>query len=165
MYADDDKGTISSHNLPMKAQRWSRGIVVEWWPISMILNPLNAELNPICHLLILLGDLTFMGTCIVSVSNKMQRYTVYLYMETALHVSGGTSTHHQERIQLYLQFLVFVTPLLLSAAIVEELELVWVCCGWRTPPITPCVLYIGQAYRYPPDVAFYYFNKYKYWVF
>jgi hypothetical protein len=28
----------------------------------------------------------FMGTCIVSVSNKMQRYTVYLYLETALHV-------------------------------------------------------------------------------
>jgi hypothetical protein len=52
----------------------------------------------------------------------MQRYTVYLYMETALHVSGGTCTHHQERIQLYLQHLVFVTPLLLSAAIVEELE-------------------------------------------
>ena len=44
------------------------------------------------------------------------------YLETALHVSGGTSTHHQERIQLYLQHLVFVTPLLLSAAIVEELE-------------------------------------------
>jgi hypothetical protein len=52
----------------------------------------------------------------------MQRYTVYLYMETVLHISGGTSTHHQERIQLYLQHLVFVTPLLLSAAIVEELE-------------------------------------------
>jgi hypothetical protein len=52
----------------------------------------------------------------------MQRYTVYLYLEIALHVSGGTSTHHQERIQLYLQHLVFVTPLLLSAAIVEELE-------------------------------------------
>ena len=27
-------------------------------------------------------------------------YTVYLYLETALHVSGGTSTHHQERKQL-----------------------------------------------------------------
>jgi len=54
----------------------------------------------------------------------MQRYTVYLYVETALHVSGGTSIHHQERIQLYLQDMVFVTPLLLSAAIVEELELV-----------------------------------------
>jgi hypothetical protein len=87
------------------------------------INTLNAELIPICHLLILLGDLTFMGPCIVSVSNKMQSHTVYLYMETALHVSGGTSTHHQEHIQLYLQHLVFVTtPLLLSVAIVEELE-------------------------------------------
>ena len=56
------------------------------------------------------------------ISNKMLRYIVYLYLETALNVSGGTSTHHQERIQLYLQHLVFVTPLLLSAAIVEELE-------------------------------------------
>jgi hypothetical protein len=63
-----------------------------------------------------------MGNCIVSISNKMQRYTVYSYLETALHVSGSISTHHQERIQLYLQHLVFVTPLLLSAAIVEELE-------------------------------------------
>jgi hypothetical protein len=64
-----------------------------------------------------------MGPCIVSISNKMQRYTVYLYLETALHVLCDTSTHHQERIQLYIQHLVFVTtPLLLSAAIVEELE-------------------------------------------
>jgi len=46
------------------------------------------------------------------------------YLKTPLHVSGGTTTHHQERKQLYLQHLVFVTPLLLSAAIVEELELV-----------------------------------------
>jgi len=94
---------------------------------NFVINPLNAELNPICHLLVLLGDLTFMGPCILSIfqyiTNKMQRYTVYLYLETALHISGGTSTHHQERIQLYLQHLVFVTPLLLSAAIVEELEL------------------------------------------
>jgi hypothetical protein len=46
------------------------------------INPLNAELNPICHFVILLGDLTFMSTCIVSIfqyiSNKMQRYAVYL---------------------------------------------------------------------------------------
>jgi len=42
----------------------------------------------------------------------------------ALHVSGGTTTHHQERKQLYLQHLIFVTPLLLFATIVEELELV-----------------------------------------
>jgi len=45
-------------------------------------------------------------------------------LETALHVSGGTTTHRQERKQLYLQHLVFVTPLLLPAAFVEELELV-----------------------------------------
>jgi hypothetical protein len=56
-------------------------------------------------------------------SNKMQRYTVDFYLETALHVSGGTSTHHQERKQLYLPHLVFVTPLLLPAAI-KELKLV-----------------------------------------
>jgi hypothetical protein len=52
----------------------------------------------------------------------MQIYTIYLYLEIALPVSGCASTHHQERIQMYLQNLVFVTPLLLSAAIVEELE-------------------------------------------
>jgi len=34
------------------------------------------------------------------------------YLESAPHVSGGTSTHHQERKQLYLQHLVFVTQLL-----------------------------------------------------
>jgi len=46
------------------------------------------------------------------------------YLKTVLHVSGGITTHHQERKQLYLQHLVFVTRLLLPAAIVEELELV-----------------------------------------
>jgi len=50
----------------------------------------------------------------------MQRYTVYLYLEIALHVSGGTSTHHQERKQLYLQHLVFVKLLLLPAAIAAD---------------------------------------------
>jgi hypothetical protein len=71
-----------------------------------------------------------MGPCIVSIfqytciSNKTQRYTIYLYLDTALYVSGGISTHHQEGIELYLQHLVFVTPLLLPATIVEEMELV-----------------------------------------
>jgi hypothetical protein len=46
------------------------------------------------------------------------------YLEIALNVSGGTSTRHQECKQLYLEHLVFVTPLLLPAAIVEVLELV-----------------------------------------
>ena len=66
--------------------------------------------------------LTFMGPCIVRIvqyiSNKM--HSLY-YLETALHAMGGTSTHNQERIQLYLQYLVFVTPLLLPAPIVVEL--------------------------------------------
>ena len=51
------------------------------------------------------------------ISNKMQLYTGFLYLETAIHVSCGTSTHHQERIQLYLQHLVLIIPLLLPAAI------------------------------------------------
>jgi hypothetical protein len=46
------------------------------------------------------------------------------YLETALHVSGCIVTHHQELKQLYLQHLAFFKPLLLSAAIVEVLELV-----------------------------------------
>jgi hypothetical protein len=41
------------------------------------------------------------------------------YLETALHVSGGTTTHHQERKQLYPQQLVFFRPLLLSAVIIR----------------------------------------------
>jgi hypothetical protein len=51
--------------------------------------------------------------------------TQFIYFcKTALHVSGGNSTHHQEHTQLYLQYLVLVKPSLLFAAIVEELELV-----------------------------------------
>jgi hypothetical protein len=62
-----------------------------------IINPLNAELNPICHLLVLLGDLTFMGPCIVSIfqyiSNKMPRYIVYLYMEVVCAPDDGWKYH------------------------------------------------------------------------
>ena len=56
------------------------------------------------------------------ITNKIQNYTVYLSLETALHVSGGISTHHQEHTQLYLQHLALVKPLLLPVAIVEALE-------------------------------------------
>jgi len=67
--------------------------------------------------------LTFMGQSIVItfryISNKTQRYTVYLFMETALHFSGGIFTHHQEHTQLCLHHPVLVKPLLLTAAIVE----------------------------------------------
>jgi hypothetical protein len=55
------------------------------------------------------------------------------YLETAVHVSGGTTTHHQERKQLYLQHLVFVTPLLLPAAIVvgTGLSVLWVAYAYQ----------------------------------
>jgi hypothetical protein len=67
-----------------------------------------------------------MGPCIVTdiliyIQQDATLHSLF-YLETALHVYGGTSTHHQERKQLYLQHLVFVTPLLLPAAIVEELD-------------------------------------------
>jgi hypothetical protein len=48
------------------------------------------------------------------------------YMETALHDSGGTSTHHQECIQLYLQHLVFVTPLLIYVAIYNLVGFIYI---------------------------------------
>jgi len=66
---------------------------------------------------------------------------ILFYLETALHVSAGTTTHHQERKQLYLQHLVFVTPLLLPAAIYPTKcnvtqfilsENCSTCSGWYT---------------------------------
>jgi len=46
----------------------------------------------------------------IIIPKKMQQYTVYLYLQTALPVSGGVSTHHQELISLYLQYLALVRP-------------------------------------------------------
>ena len=54
------------------------------YALFLYINPLNAELNPICHLLVLLGNLTFMGPCLVSIfqytciSKKMQRYSLFI---------------------------------------------------------------------------------------
>jgi len=69
-----------------------------------------------------------MGPCVVIIIpiclQRDATLPTLFYLETALHVSGGIFTHHQEHKQLYLHHLVIVTPLLLSAAIVEEMELV-----------------------------------------
>jgi hypothetical protein len=54
-------------------------------------NPLNAELNPISHLLVLLGDLTFMSPCIVSIF----QIPIYVQQDATLHslcISGNCST-------------------------------------------------------------------------
>ena len=44
--------------------------------------------------------LTFMGPCIVKVflstTNKIQRYTIFFIVVSALPVSSGFSAHHQE---------------------------------------------------------------------
>ena len=62
---------------------------------------------------------------------KRCNITQFIYFwKTALYVSDGISTHHQEHTQLYLKYLVLVKPLLLPASIVEELELVWMWCGF-----------------------------------
>ena len=49
--------------------------------------------------------LTFMGPCITNVfssaTNKMQRYTIYLFLWNALHVSCGSSAHHHELKTVY----------------------------------------------------------------
>ena len=74
---------------------------------------------------------TFRGPYIASIflliyfQQDATLHSLFIYFwKTALHVSGGISTHPQEYTQLYLQYLVFVKPLLLPAAMVEELELV-----------------------------------------
>ena len=45
----------------------------------------------------------------------MQLYTVYLCLQTALHVLGGTTTHNQKHVQLYLQHLVLIKPVQLHS--------------------------------------------------
>ena len=56
------------------------------------------------------------GFILIYIQQDAKLHSLF-YLETALHVSGGTITHLQERKQLYLQHLVFITPLLLPAAI------------------------------------------------
>ena len=65
---------------------------------------------------------TFVGPCIAnvfsSITNKMQRYTIYLFLWNALYVSGGSSTHQQEPKNCIYSIGYFVKPLLLPATVV-----------------------------------------------
>jgi hypothetical protein len=58
--------------------------------------------------------------------HKLQRL---FYLTTALHVSGVTITHLQEQKTTLPTASGNRSTVLLSAVIVEELELVLVCCG------------------------------------
>ena len=53
----------------------------------------------------------------------MQQYTVYLYLQTAVHVSGGIFTHLQQLISLNLQYLALLRPLLLPVVDVTGWQL------------------------------------------
>ena len=94
------------------------------------------------------------------------------YLETALHVSGGTTTHHQQRKQLYLQHLVFVRRFLLLATVHTAMlyviqfysqavcKPVWhiplLCVQWKTPDD-------GQR-DCPKQVVFHSKNKFEKFV-
>jgi len=81
-----------------------------------------------------ISHLTFRGPCIVSIF-----LLICFQQDATLHrsfISGKLlyifrveSTLIIRSTQLYLQYPVLVKPLLLPAAIVDELELVWVWCG------------------------------------
>jgi hypothetical protein len=60
-----------------------------------------------------------------SITNKMQRYTMYLFLWNDLRVSGGSSAHHQELKTVYTASGT-CQALLLSVAVAEELELLLV---------------------------------------
>jgi hypothetical protein len=72
-------------------------------------------------------NLTLMDPRIVnvfpSITNKIQRYTIHLFLWNILHVSGGSSAHHQELKTVYTASGT-CEALLLPVAVVEELELI-----------------------------------------
>jgi hypothetical protein len=72
------------------------------------------------------------------------------YLETTLHVSGGSNTHYQEHKQLYLQHLVFGTPLLLPAAnhgrVGTGLSVLWVAYATHST-LKPVVVVLPETCR------------------
>ena len=67
-------------------------------------------------------------------SNYMHKSQSLFNLITALHVSGVTITHLQEHKTTASTASGNRYTALLSAAIVEKLELIWVCCRWRVHP-------------------------------
>jgi hypothetical protein len=69
----------------------------------------------------------------------MQRYTIVFITINALHVSGGSSAHHQE-LKLYTQHQVFVEHFLLLTVIVSEFQLSCVSSEPRHSYCAPLLL-------------------------
>ena len=81
--------------------------------------------NPTCPTTVTIITQSYVRYITFEIFPTRCNVTQYIYFwKTALHVPGRISTYHQEHTQLYLQHLVLVKPILLPAAIVEELELV-----------------------------------------
>ena len=51
--------------------------------------------------------------CVNNYPTSCNKYTVYLYLQTAVHVSGVISTHRKVLISQYLQYLALLKPLVL----------------------------------------------------
>jgi hypothetical protein len=73
-------------------------------PISKQAIPSSEYTSSIVHKVYVLSDINDAFSHIY-VQEDAMLHSLF-YMETALHVSGGTSTHNQELKQLYLQHLV-----------------------------------------------------------
>jgi len=58
---------------------------------------------------------------LVSITNEMQRYTIFLNIVNALHVSGGFSAHHQE-LKNCTHSIGYMSSLLNATASVGELK-------------------------------------------
>ena len=58
----------------------------------------------------------------LSITNKMQRYTIFFIVVNALHVSGGFSAHHQE-LKNCTHSIWYMSSLLAVTASVGEFEL------------------------------------------
>jgi hypothetical protein len=48
-----------------------------------------------------------LNSLLLSITNKMQHYTVHLFLQYALHVSGGSSAHHQELKTVHTAILIY----------------------------------------------------------
>ena len=85
----------------------------------------SVSLTKICHLFLYSWDSTSLIHS--SKTNKMQRYTMVFITINVLHVSGGSSAHHQELKTVYTAS-GMCQAFNASYRYVSELELVCVCC-------------------------------------
>ena len=80
-----------------------------------------------------------MGPCMAyvfsSITNEMQRYTIYLFLLNALHVSVGSPAHHQELKNSMYSIGYFVKSLPLPATLVEQMENLFHCNGRDVPSL------------------------------